>query len=253
MRRTNWTRLYFSIFILPEVVDRSVCDLWWPRMTFQILLLKSCSWTWRVTHQFGAQLRHQHRRGDHGFSCIHNILAVAADNVFCTHHNLEHKQFKHPLLPPKKKTKQTQALSPCCRCYWAACWHARRRCRRQHSPRGICVSGTGWLRSLPTPTRTWPMAAMKTRECRPGRTRHRTLQFISNIYKLSICDVRWAERFMRERVIARGLTWRHKWQYLFTHTTTSSLLAEAINVEVNMVDEWIGTIAGSRKRIRVVE
>ena len=25
--------------------------------------------------------------------------------------------------------------------------------------------------------------------------------------------------------------------YLFTHTTTSSLLAEAINVEVNMVDE----------------
>ena len=26
-----------------------------------------------------------------------------------------------------------------------------------------------------------------------------------------------------------------------TYTTTSSLLAEAINVEVNMVDEWIGT------------
>ena len=41
--------------------------------------------------------------------------------------------------------------------------------------------------------------------------------------------------------------------YLFTHTTTSSLLAEAINVEVNMVDERIGTIAGSRRRVRVVE
>ena len=40
---------------------------------------------------------------------------------------------------------------------------------------------------------------------------------------------------------------------LFAHTTISSLLAEAINVEVNMVDEWIGTIAGNRRRIWMVE